>query len=326
MCRPPGLPAKGVRVKRSNAELVVGGVIIVALFILVAGVLWLKEVSVSRKLVQYTVLFPNIGTLQQGDPVTVNGVRSGNVAKIQLQHTQVAVQINLDKTVIFTDSSTATVQNIGLMGERKVEIQISAKGSPHIPDTKKEVRYIQGRFDSGIAEAMGMLGTVLGEVTALVDTVQTIVDKTVGDTSFVTFFKTVTHRLDTVLYLAEALVADNGPDVTATVDDLRATVKSLRSLVDDNKGSINTIAKNGEQLSDDAVVLVARADSIATTLKSILDGIDRGEGAVGVLLKDSTILTDIRQSLADVDTLVKDVNARGLKLRVKLGFGRNKRN
>ena len=311
--------------KRSNAELIVGGVIIVALFILVAGVLWLKEVSVSRQLVEYTVLFPNIGTLQQGDPVTVNGVKKGGVRSIELHETQVAVTISLDRTVRFTDSCTVTVQNIGLMGERKVEVQLSAGGTTHRPNAKGEIAYIQGRFDSGIAEAMGMLGTVLGEVNGLVDTVQAIVGKTVGDTAFVTLFKTITHRLDTVLYLAESLIEDNGDNVTGTVDDLRATSRELRALLDRNKGSIDRIAGNGEKLSDEAVILVARADSIAATLKTIIDGIERGEGAAGMLLKDSTIVPDLKQAVSDLDTLVRDVNKDGLRLRVKLGFGRNKR-
>jgi len=60
-------------VKKSSMDLVVGASILLALFILIAGVLWLKEVSITRRMVSYTVLFPNIGALQGGDGVMVNG-------------------------------------------------------------------------------------------------------------------------------------------------------------------------------------------------------------------------------------------------------------
>lgn len=174
--------------KKSNNDLIVGGVIFISLFILISGVLWLKETSISRKSVQYTFLFPNIGSLQKGDPVMVNGVKCGLVSKIYLFKSKVAVEIKLDKNVTFTDSSTIAVQNIGLMGERMVGILLSEKGKIHTPDKKDKINYINGSFDSGIAEAMGMLGGVLGEVLELVDTVQEIVHKTVGDTHFVDFF------------------------------------------------------------------------------------------------------------------------------------------
>jgi len=116
-------------VKKNKVELIVGGTIFIALFILIAGVLWLKGALVMNKMVQYSVLFPNVGTLQPGDPVVVNGVRKGSVSTIDLKGARVAVTINLDKDVALTDASKVTVQNIGLMGERMVGIQLDAAGS-----------------------------------------------------------------------------------------------------------------------------------------------------------------------------------------------------
>ncbi len=69
--------------------MIVGGVIFLSLFILIAGILWLKEVSFSQKTVSYTVLFPNIGTLQVGDPVTANGVKKGIVKRLYLYKSKV---------------------------------------------------------------------------------------------------------------------------------------------------------------------------------------------------------------------------------------------
>jgi len=66
--------------------------------------------------------------------------------------------------VPLTDSSKITVQNIGLMGERMVGVQLSGKGALCKPNGKGKngTTYINGYFDTGIAEAMGMVGTVLG--------------------------------------------------------------------------------------------------------------------------------------------------------------------
>jgi len=307
-------------VKRTNNDLVVGGVIFISLFILIAGVLWLKQVSVARKMVKYTVLFPNIGTLQKGDPVTVNGVKRGSVARIYLHESQVAVEMNLDKAVKFTDSSTVAVQNIGLMGERMVGILLSDKGKPHVPDTKHNISYIQGHFDSGIAEAVGLLGEALTEVLALIDTVEDIIEQTVGDTDFIDFFNSFVNRIDTIVYLVERLVKENERDITVAIDNVRTLSTDLKNLLQDNRARVDHILANGSELTDAALTIAARIDSIAATVNGIISDLEAGKGSVGVLLEDETFITELKESMAGLDSLVNDISDNGLKLRVKL-FG-----
>lgn len=309
--------------KKSNYELIVGGVIFISLFILISGVLWLKEVSISRKMVNYTVLFPNIGTLQEGDPVTVNGVKKGIVSKIGFHKSQVSVVLKLDKDVVFTDSSTVTVQNIGLMGERQVGIHLSEKGTPYKPNTKNKATYINGYFDSGIAEAMGMLGDVLNEVLALVDTVEQIIDKTVGNAEFVDFFQTIVHRIDTIIYLVDNLVEENKNEINAALDNVHDMTADLKNLVETNKSNMDNILDNGAQLTSYALLIADRIDSIVVSVNRIVSDIEAGEGSMGMLVEDETIIKDLQKSLVSLDSLVTDVNENGLKLRVKF-FGNRK--
>lgn len=309
--------------KKSNYDLIVGGVIFISLFILISGVLWLKEASIARKMVEYTVLFPNIGVLQEGDPVSVNGVKKGLVSKIGFHESQVAVIIKLEKDVKFTDSSTVTVQNIGLMGERQVGIQLSEKGAQYSPNTKDRVTYIQGYFDSGIAEAMGMLGGVLDEVLTLVDTVKKIVYQTVGNEEFIIFFQTIVHRLDTIVYLVDNLVEENQGEINATLDNVHAMTADLKNLVETNRGNMDNIIDNGAQLTSSALVIADRIDSIVVSVNRIVSDIEAGRGSIGMLIEDEAIIKDLKESLVSLDSLVTDVNENGLKLRVKF-FGNRK--
>ncbi len=304
--------------KRNNNDLIVGGVIFLSLFILIAGVLWLKEISVSRKMVTYTVLFPNIGTLQVGDPVTVNGVKRGSTAKIYLHKAKVAVELKLDEGVAFTDSSKVTVQNIGLMGERMVGIQLSDKGKPYTPDTKETVNYIDGYFDSGIAEAMGLLGSVLSEVLSLVDTVEEIIHLTVGDTDFIDFFQTIVGRLDTIVCLVDDLVKENKDDIDEAIDNVHALSAEVKNLLKSNRANMDNILENGSELTNAALVIAGRVDSIAQSVNSIVTDIESGKGSVGLLFEDESIIRELKESLVNLDSLVTDVNDNGLKLRVKL--------
>ncbi len=309
--------------KKSNYDLIVGGVILISLFVLISGVLWLKETSIARKMVEYTILFPNIGVLQEGDPVTVNGVKKGIVSKIGFHKSQVSVIIKLDNDVKFTDSSPVTVQNIGLMGERQVGILLSEKGTIYKPNTKERTTHIQGYFDSGIAEAMGMLGGVLDEVLALVDTVKKIVYQTVGNEEFIIFFQTIVHRLDTIVYLVENLVEENESGINATLDNVHAMTVDLKNLVETNRANMDNILDNGAQLTSSALTIAYRIDSIVVSVNNIVSDIEAGRGSIGMLIEDETIIRDLKESLVSLDSLVTDVNENGLKLRVKF-FGNRK--
>jgi phospholipid/cholesterol/gamma-HCH transport system substrate-binding protein len=287
-------------------ELIVGGTILIALFILIAGVLWLKAAMVTSKMVQYTVLFPNVGTLQLGDPVMVNGVKKGAVASISLQGVRVGVVIDLDKEVVLTDASRITVQNIGLMGERMVGIQLNSGGKPYAPNQKgnHDPVYIQGYFDTGIAEAMGMIGTVLGDVQVLVKNVGGIVDSTVGDGSFFMQFKRIVSRLETLTAMAES---------------------DVNGIVDSNKARVSAILSNGSELSARAVAITGKVDSLTSALAFMVDRINKGEGTAGLLLKDDRFYYDLKKSIGDLDTLVKEIERDGLKLRIRLGFGKKEK-
>ena len=299
-------------------ELIVGGTILIAAIILIAGVLWLKGAMVTGKMVEYTVLFPNIGTLNLGDLVMVNGVKKGNVSNVYLYGPKVAVDIKLDKDVPLTDSSKITVQNIGLMGERMVGVQLSGKGALCKPNGKGKngTTYINGYFDTGIAEAMGMVGTVLGDVRELVKNVSLIVDSTVGDTAFFRKFRRIVSRIDTVTNLAENLIANNRPSINRSIAAVERMTSDVGSLLDTNKPRLNIILANGAELSSRGVTVVGKIDSLTQNIQTMINRINNGEGSIGLLLKDEQFYHDLKKSIGDLDTLLGEINRKGLKLNI----------
>lgn len=311
--------------KKNNMDLIVGGSILLSIVILFAGVLWLKGTSVSQKQVFHAALFSNVGTLQVGDPVMVNGVTKGDVASILLRGNGVAVILRLDKMISLTDSSTVTIQNIGLMGERGVGISISPKGAIVTPITKTDTTFLSGNFDTGIAEAMGMLGTVLGEVQNLVINVSSILENTVGDTSFFSTFSSIVHRLDTITSGVQTLIKVSEPKLNSSLNNINTITKDLKGLLDKNSDHFSSIVANGDSLTSYALDIASRVDSLAVSVQGIVDGIGNGEGTLGLLVKDDKFFYDIKKTVNNLDTLVTQVQDDALKLRVKLGFGRKRK-
>lgn len=311
--------------KKSNMDLIVGGSILISLVILIAGVLWLKEVSLASKMASYSVLFPNVGNLQVGDPVMVNGVTKGSVTSIYLRGTEVAVIMDIDEGVTLTDSCVFSVQNVGLMGERGIGISLSLQGSKIPFNTKNDSTFVRGKFDTGIAEAMGLLGTVLGEVQVLAANVSSLVESTVGDSAFLSLFEVLVGRLDTITDVAQALLVNNRPLIDNSLRNLSTASTDLKTLLDRNSGRIDAIMANGEQLTSYGLSLIAKVDTLAVSVQNITADIENGRGTLGQIMKDDKFYGELKSTVANLDTLVKEVQDDALKLRVRLGFGKKRK-
>jgi len=307
--------------KKKQSDAIVGLVIVVAFIALLGGIIWLKKISLTNSTVSYTALFPKIGGLQVGDPVYVNGVEKGTVADIALHEAEVAVRFRIDESIPFTDSSVVTVKNVGLMGERAIEIILSRSGSQHVPDKGKKVTaYIRGRYDSGISEALGMLGNIMGEAQGLLDTVQYVVGQTVADPKFIKFFGDATGRLDTMTLLLNQIVVENQPKINSIVSDVQLVSAGVNGIVKENRFGFKSIVANVDTISSDARSVVWSVDTLVHTFRNIAGKIDSGTGTVGQLVNSDSLSVELSSTLGSLDDLVKEVDEKGLKLRVRLGF------
>lgn len=316
----------GQSLKKKRSDLVVGVVIFLSIVILVAGVVFLKNIELGSKTVSYTAIFSNVGGLQQGDPVTVLGVKGkGSVSKVYLRGDSVAVAFKIDSEVKLTDSCQIKVVNVGLLGERKVEIFLNRLGSPYEPDTETDTFFIPGTFDYGIAEAIGMLGTIMEDASGTLDTINYFVEQTVASPEFVDFWDRTVTRVDTIVDLVEGVLDDNDNSIKVLVNDLRVASRKLRAIVDSSDESVYAIADNFETFSQQTIDLGHSVDSLLEQLQGIVAKIDTGDGTVADLINNKEVSEQLVQTLTAVDSLVDVTNDKGLRLRVKLGFGDRKR-
>ncbi len=311
--------------KKKQSDAIVGLVIVAAFIALLGGIIWLKKISLTSSSVTYTALFPKIGGLQVGDPVYVNGVEKGSVADIALHEAEVAVRFHIEADIPFTDSSEITVKNVGLMGERAVEIILSRAGNEYVPDVgKTPSTYIRGRYDSGISEALGMLGNIMGEAQGLLDTVKYVVNSTVADPKFVKFFGDATERLDTMTLVLDRIVVENEPKLNGIVTDLKSVSSGVDGIVKENRSGVKSIVANADKISSDGKDVVMELDSLLIALRSVANKVDTGSGTIGKLVNSDVLSNELTVTLNKLEKLIGEADERGLKLRVRLGFKERK--
>ena len=279
-------------------ELRVGIVVAIAAIILFLGIIWIKEYRFNVERYKYGVLFPNVGALGVGDPVTVSGVKKGTVESIILSGGDVLVTFNLTTDVKLKKDAKFTVMNIGLMGERFVDV--SPGHSPELLDLSSPVK---GFYDTGIPEVMGMAGQMLDEIRRLVAHLEGIFGTEWSQESFRETIKDL-RKLSADLV---TLLDRNKDKLEKTATDLSYTSSELKVLVERNKEKLQSSVDNFTSSSARLDTITTTLSSLSVSLKNLTQKIESGEGTFGKLVNDSTLYNDLRKTTNNLDELVTDI-------------------
>ena len=94
-----------------KTEIQVGATILVATAILLWGVTWLKELSLTRHMRVWHVAFPQSGGLGANDEVQVNGIRKGQVGTLRLAGDHVVADLALEADITLTDQCMVAIRD-----------------------------------------------------------------------------------------------------------------------------------------------------------------------------------------------------------------------
>ena len=194
-----------------RTEIQVGLTVLVALGLLLWGVTWLKEISITRKNRVWLVRFEQTGGLSQSDEVQVNGLRKGEVRDVRLVDGAVLVHLQLDSDVTLTHECRVAVRNVGLMGEKVIAVDLRLSGTPY---TERDT--IPGIYELGVAEVMAMLGDAVAPI---------------GDLS---------QQLSAI-----ARGLGKSGDLNATMKNLRLASEQLRQAVAENRRGVKLVRVSG---------------------------------------------------------------------------------
>lgn len=296
-----------------NKNLVVGLFVLLALVILIFGTYFLKETVPGRKMDSYHALFDQVSTLAEGDPVKVNGVKTGRVDRIRLDGNRVRVDFKVNAGVRIPKDSEVRIQNIGLMGERQVGILLGRSDEAFAPGAT-----LEGIFDAGIAEAMGVAGEVFAEAETLVRDLRAVVDSTVGQPRFATSFNRLLNETEALSARLKGFMAEADPRLRRSLGHLDTASREVMLLVREQKEPVAEMVANGRDLSVKLKEVVDKADRLAADMNRITGKLDAGEGTLGAMLNDSLFHHELKTTLGSADSLFRHIRARGLDVNLDL--------
>ena len=306
--------------QQHKTELKVGLTVILGLLVLIWVIGWAKNLSVVDKDKKVKVLFGNVSGLEIGDNVTVNGVRKGFVETIVVQDSSVIVGLSLDNDVELPEGSKFYVTMLDLMGGKKVEIKPGSRKTP------LNLTLLQkGEFQFDVPEVMNLVGNMSGDIPKIMT------------------------KIDTSLSAINTYLKDDDikRDIKTGLKNFVALAVEFRAVLQEQRGQIDVLVKNGIRLSKNADSLTMTAtgfikenkDSIASSIKNlnnlllqsdklvsklnaIIDETTSQKNNLGKLLYDEKSYDDLKITLKEAKELLqlvkKQLKNEGLNVKAKI--------
>ena len=281
-----------------SVELRVGIAVVLAVIILVWGIIWIKEYRFRQERYSLSVLFPNVGALDVGDPVAVLGVKKGEVEEIKLYQGDVLVRLSLSKDVELKEDAEFKVMNIGLMGERFIAIQPG-----HSENSLDLSQFPRGFYDTGIPEVMGMMGQMIAEIRTLTGYLKGALGTEWSEKKIK---ETIRNASQLSSDLA-SLLKEKKPKIEKSIDDLSYASSSLKEMMDQNRPKLETSLNNLNNASNQFIKITSALEDLSVSLKNLSEKIEKGEGTLGQLINDRTLYQDLKKTTRSIDELIEDL-------------------
>ncbi|MBI4532699.1 MAG: MCE family protein [Candidatus Melainabacteria bacterium] len=311
---------------KPNYEIRVGLFTLIALILLVWGWGWLKSASLFHNPQRFVVRFHDVAGLPKSATVNINGVRVGNVEKIELKSKGVVlVHIKITSPeVVVTEGSLITIQTLGLVGAKYIEISLPTEqpGQPPPPAIPQD-KVVTGEDPVRVELVVNDLATRLTRV------VHAIKSDKVG-TSLATALEHSGEAVNNINQASAKLnknmdrLAKAVDSVTATSDKIgqaasqaqgvvgpansffskgAATFESIEDLAKDLHGTTKRVNKMLENpaLSQDLKETAQLAKQTADTVSVAMH-------ALNTTLKDGSVRKDIIEALGKLNSSTENIH------------------
>ena len=269
--------------------------------------IWLARLQFARDYDIYDIIFQGpVRGLSQGGEVHFNGIKVGEVTKIQLDPNdpnRVIARARVTSDVPIRADSYATLEPQGITGINYVQITAGSPTKPLLKDTVEPGKVPKLRTQrSALSDLLEGGGTVLTRTVEALDRV----NRVLSDQNIQTFSTALTdaQSVTAELKARKALIAD-AESALKNIDTAAAEIATLSKSA---QGLVDTDGKRTLQNLADASQEAQGAAKDIRTMVGRLEG-PTSDFAVNGLPQLSASVQTLQQTAESLDRLIRDVEA-----------------
>jgi phospholipid/cholesterol/gamma-HCH transport system substrate-binding protein len=309
----------------------VGIVMLVALAVLGYFVLRIEDISLSRSKTTHVVkaIFDDVAGLDDESAVRIAGVRKGHVTDIKvLPDGRAEVTLQVDDDVPLHANASAKVANLGLLGEKYIELDPGTAQAPVLANTGT-IR-LPGTQPATFDDVTDQVAAIAEDVKAITTSMRAVM----GGPSGQQRLEEIVDNVRGITADVRSLIAANRQNVDATLVNTREITAQLRTeiprlaatldrvanqiggTVGENRPDVREVVQNLRGLSADLRVTADNLNSITGQVKS-------GQGTMGKLFYSDEAHDKLTGALTSVESGVKSLQetlGRANRIQMDLGI------
>lgn len=274
------------------------------------------------------VIFDSVAGLEEKSRVRVAGVPVGKVTAIKLQPDgRAKVTLEVDKDVQLHQGASASVANLGLLGEKYIELNPGNATAPLLPQQEKVT--LRGTQVASIDDVTSQISDIAGDVKAITSSLRGALGGMEGQKrveDIVENVRQITDRVRMIIEINEGNINATASNFRKITDDLRVEIPRIASSIDrfansisgtvsENREDVRTVVANLKGLSSDLRVTADNLNAITGQVKS-------GEGTVGKLFYSDEAHTKLTGALSAVESGVNELKTTlGRANRIQMDVG-----
>jgi phospholipid/cholesterol/gamma-HCH transport system substrate-binding protein len=285
-----------------SKELRIGMLVVISIVVLVWGINYLKGSNLFDSSRTLYALYGNIGGLQEGSSITVNGFKVGVVKKISLltdKKYSLLVALSIEENINIPNNSVSKIVNEDIMGSKGISLVL---GDSNINTEQGDTlasdmdRSLKEEVNKQILPLKNKAEQLIGSIDSIVTVITSVLSKDARES----LTKSLVSLDNTFTTMSQAMTK-----VNKIVDQNDERISSIIKNLEANNDEITNILKNFSELSDN----IAKSN-IKTTLASLNEiskKISDSEGSLGMFINDKDLYLNLEKSSKELEALIKDI-------------------
>lgn len=287
-------------------EIKIGITGIITVIVIIWGINYLKGRNVLRSNYTLVATFQQVDGLESSGKVMLNGFKIGTVDKIDFKSQAdipFTVFMEIDKTYSIRANSLAEIYSADLLGSKAVRIiQSTEAGFMENGDTLRS--QVADDMISTLLDQFSPLLEQANEVLQTLDSAGAAITVILSDPAL----KTLINNLDQATGSISDQLSERG-NLTRSFENFRLITEGLSAQNESIKNTIGNLEGLTDKLNTAELdSLLLHLGRVSGNFAEITTSLDAGKGTIGKLINEDSLYFQIGRLIADLDSLVTDLN------------------